>query len=406
MSNTLGRRVRARPAMDSDPVRRQVRQSGGPEGKLRGRPPPPHCRAPDLGDGRGLNPSPDEREPAARKYYSTALAKNYARYKSENATRFETTRSPDRLGAVFDGEAFVAIRVGINGFGRIGRNFFRAHLQRGGDFEVVAANDLGDAETMAYLLKHDSVLGTLDEDVAAGDGKITVGSPGAPAPDRARPRQPSLGRPRRGRRDRVDRLLHRPRRRREAPRRRREEGDHLRAREGPGRDDRPRRERGRLRPRGARRDLERLLHDQLRRAAGQGAARRVHDRAGLHDHDPRVHERPARARPPARGPAPLPGGRDQPDPDLDRRRQRDRARDARPPGQGRRDVDARAGADRLDRRPRRAASAARRRRTRSTSSSARRPTAGRSRGSCATPTSRSSRPTSSTRRTRRSSTAT
>jgi len=70
----------------------------------------------------------------------------------------------------------VAIRVGINGFGRIGRNFFRAHLQRGGDFEVVAANDLGDAETMAYLLKHDSVLGTLDDDVAAGDGFIRVGS--------------------------------------------------------------------------------------------------------------------------------------------------------------------------------------------------------------------------------------
>ena len=70
----------------------------------------------------------------------------------------------------------MAIRVGINGFGRIGRNFFRAHLQRGGDFEIVAANDLGDVETMAYLLKHDSVLGTLDEQVAAGDGKITVGS--------------------------------------------------------------------------------------------------------------------------------------------------------------------------------------------------------------------------------------
>jgi len=69
----------------------------------------------------------------------------------------------------------VAIRVGINGFGRIGRNFFRAHLQRGGDFEVVAANDLGDAETMAYLLKHDSVLGTLNEDVHAGEGKIAVG---------------------------------------------------------------------------------------------------------------------------------------------------------------------------------------------------------------------------------------
>ena len=66
-------------------------------------------------------------------------------------------------------------KVGINGFGRIGRNFFRAHLARGGDFEVVAANDLGDAKTMAHLLKHDSVLGRLDEDVAVGDGSITVG---------------------------------------------------------------------------------------------------------------------------------------------------------------------------------------------------------------------------------------
>ena len=69
----------------------------------------------------------------------------------------------------------MAVRVGINGFGRIGRNFFRAHLQRGGDFEVVAANDLGDANTMAHLLKHDSVLGTLDEDVSADDGSISVG---------------------------------------------------------------------------------------------------------------------------------------------------------------------------------------------------------------------------------------
>ena len=58
------------------------------------------------------------------------------------------------------------IRVGINGFGRIGRNFFRAQLERGGDFEIVAANDLGDAKTMAHLLKHDSVLGPLGEDVS------------------------------------------------------------------------------------------------------------------------------------------------------------------------------------------------------------------------------------------------
>src|SRR6266567_4099327 len=66
-------------------------------------------------------------------------------------------------------------RIGINGFGRIGRNFLRAQLQQGGDFEIVAANDIGDAKTMAYLLKHDSVLGTLDLAVEAGDGAITVG---------------------------------------------------------------------------------------------------------------------------------------------------------------------------------------------------------------------------------------
>ncbi len=67
------------------------------------------------------------------------------------------------------------IRVGINGFGRIGRNFFRASIQHGGDFELVAANDIADTKTMAHLLKHDSVLGTLDLPVEAGDGFIRAG---------------------------------------------------------------------------------------------------------------------------------------------------------------------------------------------------------------------------------------
>src|SRR6266480_4363767 len=66
------------------------------------------------------------------------------------------------------------IRVGINGFGRIGRNFLRAQMQRGGDFEIVAANDIGDTRTMAHLLKYDSVLGTLDLPVEAGEGFIRV----------------------------------------------------------------------------------------------------------------------------------------------------------------------------------------------------------------------------------------
>jgi glyceraldehyde 3-phosphate dehydrogenase len=67
-------------------------------------------------------------------------------------------------------------RVGINGFGRIGRNFFRAHLERGGDFDIVAINDLGDAKTMGHLLKYDSVLGQLDEDVQVEDGVIKAGN--------------------------------------------------------------------------------------------------------------------------------------------------------------------------------------------------------------------------------------
>src|SRR3954464_5107606 len=69
----------------------------------------------------------------------------------------------------------MATRVGINGFGRIGRNFYRAHLDRKAKFEIVAINDLGDARTMAHLLKHDSVLGTFDADVEGGDGSITIG---------------------------------------------------------------------------------------------------------------------------------------------------------------------------------------------------------------------------------------
>ncbi|MEO8289948.1 MAG: type I glyceraldehyde-3-phosphate dehydrogenase [Gaiellaceae bacterium] len=68
----------------------------------------------------------------------------------------------------------MALRVGINGFGRIGRNFFRSAKTRGADFEIVAVNDIGDAKTMAHLLKHDSVLGTFDADVSAGEGAIVV----------------------------------------------------------------------------------------------------------------------------------------------------------------------------------------------------------------------------------------
>jgi len=74
----------------------------------------------------------------------------------------------------------MAIRVGINGFGRIGRNFFRAQLERNADIEIVAVNDLGDAATMAHLLKYDSLLGPFPGEVKVADGKIHAGDDSFP----------------------------------------------------------------------------------------------------------------------------------------------------------------------------------------------------------------------------------
>ena len=68
----------------------------------------------------------------------------------------------------------MTVRVGINGFGRIGRNFFRAIAARGADIEIVAVNDLGSLKTMAHLLKYDSVLGVLPNKIEAVEGGISV----------------------------------------------------------------------------------------------------------------------------------------------------------------------------------------------------------------------------------------
>jgi glyceraldehyde 3-phosphate dehydrogenase len=69
----------------------------------------------------------------------------------------------------------VTIRVGINGFGRIGRNYFRALLEQGADIEIVAVNDLGDTATTAHLLKYDTILGRLKQEVSHTEDTITVG---------------------------------------------------------------------------------------------------------------------------------------------------------------------------------------------------------------------------------------
>ena len=68
----------------------------------------------------------------------------------------------------------MTIRVGINGFGRIGRNFFRAAKEQGADIDFVAVNDLGSLELMAHLLQNDSVMGRYDGNISVADGGLDV----------------------------------------------------------------------------------------------------------------------------------------------------------------------------------------------------------------------------------------
>ena len=173
-------------------------------------------------------------------------------------------------------EDSMAVRVGINGFGRIGRSFTRALLARGADagVELVAVNDpMGDNETMAFLLKHDSVGGTLANSVEATDDGFADRRPRRPAPRRDGPGRDPVVRPRRRRRDRVDRPVHRPREGGEAPRRQRRAGRDLGAERRRRRDHLHGRQRLRVRPGAAHGDLERVVHHELPGAARQGPER-------------------------------------------------------------------------------------------------------------------------------------
>jgi glyceraldehyde 3-phosphate dehydrogenase len=68
----------------------------------------------------------------------------------------------------------VSVKIGINGFGRIGRNYFRAALAQGSDLDIVAVNDLTDTKTLAHLLKYDSISGKLDADISVDGDSIVV----------------------------------------------------------------------------------------------------------------------------------------------------------------------------------------------------------------------------------------
>ncbi len=299
----------------------------------------------------------------------------------------------------------MAVKIGINGFGRIGRNYLRAALAQGADLEIVAVNDLTDNKTLAHLLKYDSVGGPLTRGRLVRRGLDHRRRQDDQGLRRARPRQPPLGRARRRHRHRVDRPLHQGRGRQEAHRRRREEGPHLGSRHRRRRDHRHGRERGRLQPRDRRHHLERVVHDELPGAAREGLQRRVRHRARLHDDRARLHGRPEPAGRPAQRPPPCTRRRDQHRPRLDRCGQGHRPRAARAQRQAERLVLPRAGPHRLDRRPhdrhahrgphgRAGQRRLQGRRGRGLASSA----------TWSTPRTRSSRATSSSTRTRRSST--
>ena len=266
----------------------------------------------------------------------------------------------------------MTVRVGINGFGRIGRNFYRALLAQqaaGADteIEVVAANDLTDNASLAHLLKFDSILGRLPYDVSlegedtivVGDHKIKAlavkeGPAALPWGDlgvdvvvestgiftNAAKGQGPLGR-------------------------RRQEGDHLRARHRRRHHDRAGRQRRQVR-RQPEHHLQRVVHDELSRADRQGAERRVRHRQGPDDHHPRVHPGPEPAGRSAQGPAPGPRRGAEHRADFDRRRQGDRPGAARTQGQAGRLCAAGADPYRLGHRPDRGAEQVRDAPTRST----------------------------------------
>ena len=108
----------------------------------------------------------------------------------------------------------MTVRVGINGFGRIGRQSLKALIERAPDVEVVAVNDLVDVPTNALLFKHDSTYGAYPGEVSHTDDAVVDRRQARSRSSRsADPATAAVGRPRRRHRHRVDRHLHRRRRR-------------------------------------------------------------------------------------------------------------------------------------------------------------------------------------------------
>ena len=212
-------------------------------------------------------------------------------------------------------------RVGINGFGRIGRQSLKAMLERAPDVEVVAVNDLVDAEMNALLFKHDSTYGQYDGEVSAGDGSIIIDGREIKIlaeKDPAALPWGDLG---------VDIVVESTgiftdaEQGQGAPRCGCPEGHHQRPGQGRGHHHRPRRQRRPVRPGRPPRHQQRLVHDQLPGPRGQGRPRPARHRAGPDEHHPQLHQRPAHPRRRPQGSAPGAQRRPEHHPDHDRRGQ-------------------------------------------------------------------------------------
>ena len=196
----------------------------------------------------------------------------------------------------------MTVRVGINGFGRIGRNFYRAALAAGADIEVVAVNDLTDNASLGHLLKYDSILGRLEGDVVATADDITVDGKSIRVFEERDPaalpwsdvgadvvvESTGIFTDATKAKAHIDGgakkvIISAP-----------AKNEDLTVVLGVNDDA--------YDPAIAPHHLQRLLHHQLPGADGQGPERRVHHRQGSDDHHPRLHPGPEPAGRPAQGP--------------------------------------------------------------------------------------------------------
>ena len=192
----------------------------------------------------------------------------------------------------------MTVRVGINGFGRIGKDFLRAAIDQGADLEVVAVNDMAPADDNAHLLKYDSTHGPLRRRSSWTTTATSCRRAADQGVRRARPKAVPVGRARRRRGRRVDRELHRRADGRRPTSRPAQSASSSRR---PPPTPTPPSSIGvnddTFDPATPPGGLQRLVHDELLRPDGEGPRRRLRGRQGPHDDGPRLHERPEPARP-------------------------------------------------------------------------------------------------------------